>query len=108
MSKLSPGTLILGIFAVLFGLSVSSVSVVMAGFSVEICGRRNLGVIMGTLDVAFSIGSAVGPFIGGFVYDTYGSYSLAFLLAAAFNLVTALLVGLIRPRKEIEGGISHP
>ena len=48
------------------------------------------------LDFGFSIGSGVGPFIGGLVYDANNSYTVAFLVGAAIMLATALLVALTR------------
>ena len=93
----------------MFGLSVGGIGVLTAAFSVEIFGSRSLGVIMGTLDVAFSIGSAIGPFVGGLVYDTYSSYTIAFLLAAASNVLVIILLTIIKrePKQERIQGVIY-
>ena len=50
----------------------------------------------GALDAGFGIGGAIGPFIGGLIFDVSHSYFLAFLLGAAVLLLTTLLITLIR------------
>ena len=83
------------LFAITFGISSGGTSVLIAAFSADIFGRRSIGVIMATLDISFSIGSAIGPFIGGLVYDVYNSYTIAFIIAAIGNITAALLIALV-------------
>ena len=42
------------------------------------------------------IGRAIGPAIGGFIFDINGSYSVAFLIGAVVMVVVTLLIALIR------------
>lgn len=58
-------------------------------------GLRNIGMIMGTLNLAWGIGAAVGPTVGGFIFDLSSSYFVAFLTGALAMLALALLVALI-------------
>jgi len=82
--------------AVVFGLAWGGLGVIATALSADIFGGRNLGVIMGTLNMAWCIGAAIGPFVGGLVFDVSSSYSMAFAIGAAIMLVTALLVTLTR------------
>ena len=61
-------------------------------------GLRSIGMIMGVLNVAFGIGAAIGPVVGGFVFDASRSYSITFLAGALAMLLAALLATLIRKK----------
>ena len=65
-------------------------------------GLRNIGVIMGTLNIAWGIGAATGPAIGGLIFDVTGSYATAFSIGATAMLAVALLTALSK-RKTKEG-----
>lgn len=79
------------IFAVVFGIAYGGIGVVNLAFVGDIFGRRNLGTIMGILEVAFAAGSAIGSFLGGYVFDVTESYGVAFAIGAASMLVLAVL-----------------
>ena len=66
----------------LFGASSSGGDVICIGLLAEFFGRKSLGVIVGVSTIAWRIGAAAGPILGGWVSDTTGGYSLAFLVAA--------------------------
>ena len=68
----------------------------MAALIGDTFGLGKIGAILGVLDVGFGIGAAVGPLIGGLIFDARQSYFLAFSLAAAVLLVATLLIVLIR------------
>ena len=66
----------------------------------DIFGVRNIGAILGWIGVAWFAGAAVGPVIGGLIFDMNKSYFLAFLISAICMLVTALLASrLTKPQK---------
>jgi OFA family oxalate/formate antiporter-like MFS transporter len=62
----------------------------------EAFGLSDIGKILGMLEIGFSIGAAIGPFLGGLIFDISGSYRIAFLITAGTVLVRCLLVALIR------------
>ena len=55
-------------------------------------GMRAHGAIFGTVLFFGTIGASVGPILAGLVFDTTGSYQLAFLGLAIFAVVGLLLV----------------
>ena len=84
------------LFGIVFGFSFGGLDPAVTALIGDSFGLRSIGVIMGTLNVAWGIGSAIGPAVGGFVFDASKSYSMAFLAGALAMLIAALLVALIR------------
>jgi cyanate permease len=48
---------------------------------------RNFGAIVGIGLMGAAVGSALGPWIAGTLYDATGSYTLAFIIAAGCGMV---------------------
>jgi MFS family permease len=92
------------LFAVMFGLAWGGMGPSSAALIGDTFGLSQLGAILGVLDAGFNAGAAIGPLVGGLIFDVRGGYSLAFLLAAVFMLVATGLVLLIR--RETETGKS--
>ncbi len=84
------------LFAIFFGLAWGGMGPAMAALIGDTFGLGKLGVILGVLDVGFNTGAAIGPVIGGLIFDVSHSYFLAFSLGAAIMLLAALLITLIR------------
>jgi MFS family permease len=82
-------------FAVIFGISMST-GPLFAILCVDMFGTRSIGVLIAILDIAFNIGAAVGPFIGGLVYDVFHSYNVAFIISAFFSLIAVFLISLLK------------
>lgn len=57
---------------------------------------KHLGTITGAANVAFSIGSAIGPFVGGLLYDTFKNYLFAFVFAAGISVTSAILMMMVK------------
>jgi len=87
------------LFAVLFGLAWGGYGVLSIAVAVDTFGVRNVGTMIGALDVGFALGSAFGPVIGGYVFDMTNSYAMSFIISAVLMVLTAILIMLIR--KEV-------
>lgn len=83
-------------FAVVFGFSWGGIGVTLASLVGDIFSGRSLGTIMGVLEIGFAMGSAIGPAVGGFVFDVTGNYILAFATAAAIMLIAGVLIAFTR------------
>jgi len=57
-----------------FGLGFNGISPVYASAVSDRFAGKNLGTILGLLDLGFGLGSAVGPWWAGWMFDRYGSY----------------------------------
>ena len=66
----------------------------------DLFGMRSHGLILGACIFCQTIGSAVGPFIAGYIFDVSSSYQLAFLLLVAFSIVGLILAVTLRPIKR--------
>ncbi|MFC2002594.1 MFS transporter [Chloroflexota bacterium] len=84
------------LFAVVYGFAYGGFDAPTAALIGDIFGLRSLGVIMGVLVVGWGIGAAIGPAVGGFIYDVRESYFAAFLIGALSMLAAALLVSLTK------------
>ncbi len=59
-------------------------------------GLDDIGKVLGVLEIGIFIGAAIGPFLGGLIFDVSNSYSLAFLIMVGTILARILLVIVIR------------
>jgi len=84
------------LFGLVFGFAYGGMTPGVTALISDAFGLGRIGTILGVLDVGFGAGSALGPIIGGVIFDASGGYSIAFLLSAAAMLVVVLLVALIR------------
>ncbi|MFC1984264.1 MFS transporter [Chloroflexota bacterium] len=66
-------------------------------------GLNDIGKILGVLEIGIFIGGAIGPFVGGLIFDVSNSYTLAFLIMAGMILARILLVIVIR---QGTGGVN--
>ena len=87
--------LFVAIYAPSYGCSVAAMPAIKGDYF----GRRAFGAIVGLSGIAQMGGAMFGPLFAGYVYDTTGSYQLAFLVFAALALLSAaLFLTLKRPR----------
>ncbi|MCZ6729477.1 MAG: MFS transporter [SAR324 cluster bacterium] len=54
-------------------------------------GRRSIGKIYGTVQPAIVLGGAVGPWLGGYIYDRTGDYTLFYQILMAMMLAGCLI-----------------
>ena len=57
-----------------FGLGFNAIAPVYASSVSDRFSGKNLGTILGLLDLGFGLGSAAGPWWAGWMFDRYGSY----------------------------------
>jgi len=99
LNKESPLFLLL-LYGVLLGLGYGGVGPhVIAITVVDIFGRTSFGAIYGFAVLGFGIGNAIGPWLGGFLFDLMGNYRLVFLIAILNLSVSSLLFWIAAPRK---------
>jgi MFS family permease len=88
------------VFAALMGFTWLGVVPLVAGAVAEMFGLRWQAMIQGIAFVGHQVGSFVGAFGGGLIYDALGSYDLAWRLAVA----TGLLAGAV----QIASALTRP
>ncbi len=85
--------------AVIFGIAAFSIPTIMAAASGDAVGGRLAPAGLGFITLFFGIGQALGPAIGGYIKDSTGTFTNAFLLSAAVSLIGAF-GSLILKKKE--------
>ncbi len=88
------------LFAIIFGLTYGGFSVLEQPVIAELFGLRSLGLLSGFIGLGFTVGGAVGPWLGGRIFDVFGSYQLAFLACGLISAIGFILVLLLRPLKQ--------
>ena len=71
-----------------FGLGFHGMSPVYASAVSDRFSGRNLGTILGLLDLGFGLGSAAGPWWAGWMFDRHGNYN-AVIAAVAIGVLIA-------------------
>jgi MFS family permease len=87
------------LFAVACGIAWGGVSVTVWSLVGDIFHGRNLGVIVGTVEFGFAAGSAIGPAVGGVLFDVTGNYTLAFMIGAATLILLSLFISRVKTEK---------
>ena len=83
-------------FAVVYGLANGGIvpsSGVLYGQAFK---TTHIGKIMGMVYFSWAIGAAIGPFIGGTLFDLNGNYVLAFSVAAIAMVIAAFMAILVK------------
>jgi len=73
-------------YLLMFGIGFTGISPVYASSVADKFAGKNLGTILGMLDLGFGLGSAAGPWWAGWMYDHYGNYG-AVIVGIAFCVV---------------------
>jgi MFS family permease len=94
--------------AALFGFTYAGVMPLFAVIARENFPLRMMGTVIGGTTMASSLGMALGPVVGGLIYDTFTSY--AWLFIGAFSLgIGAFLAALMftrLPRRATAGAAA--
>ena len=72
---------------------------VFSAIPTELFQGPHFGTIFGTVGALSVAGAGVGPWVAGVLHDHTGTYSLAFAVAAACSVISAISVWLAAPRK---------
>ncbi len=86
----------LHIFAAVFGLNYISTVPPTTTLTANIFGRLSVGALSGWIFFSHQVGSAIGAWAGGAIFDATGSYSWAFLSAAVLAFLASGLSLLIK------------
>ena len=86
----------LHVFAAIFGLNYISTVPPTTTLIANIFGRLSVGTLAGWIFFSHQVGSAIGAWAGGAIFDATGSYAWAFLSAAVLALIASGLSLLIK------------
>ena len=79
------------VFSAIMGLLWLSTVPLTSGLVAQIFGPRYMATLFGIVFFGHQVGSFLGVWLGGWLYDAYGSYDLVWWLSIALGLIAALL-----------------
>jgi MFS family permease len=85
------------VVATVFGLAYGGVMPLYAVLARDYFGPRILGTVLGAASMVSSLGMALGPVAGGWLYDRYGSYTWMYVGSFAVGL-GAVAMAFLFPR----------
>ena len=83
---------LLFVAALAYGFGHGGLFTIVAPTIAEFFGTRAVGAIFGAVVFFGTIGGAIGPILAGRIFDTTGSYDLAFMILAGMAVLGLLLV----------------
>jgi OFA family oxalate/formate antiporter-like MFS transporter len=89
------------VFAPLFGISLGGWAGVIAAFPADYFGLKATGTIFGFVVIMAGIGVAIGPFMGGYIFDITHSYNY---MVAMCIIATFIAIVLASSMKTPEKG----
>jgi predicted MFS family arabinose efflux permease len=78
------------IFAFTLGLLWLGTVPLTSGLVATLFGPRYMSMLFGIVFMSHNVGSFTGAWLGGFVYDSFGSYAAMWWLSIALGLVSAM------------------
>jgi MFS family permease len=98
------------VFAAAMGMLWLGVIPLVSGFVAELFGTRYMATILGLSFVIHQMGSVLGAWGGGIMFDKFGSYDLAWrfgvVVGLAAGAVQILFGGPLRPRRDLRPAFS--
>ena len=74
------------LLAIVFGAAYGGVMPLYASLARDYFGQQNLGAVLGAAGILSSIGMALGPVLGGWIYDRFDGYAWLFIGSAIVGL----------------------
>jgi MFS family permease len=69
------------LYALFFGLGYGARGPIISAIAADLFAGRQFGTIFGLISIGHGVGGALGPWLGGVVYDHFGHYTLAFIFS---------------------------
>ena len=84
------------VFSIIYGLALGAPLVINPLLTGGYLGMRHFGAIYGALNIAATVGAAIGPVGAGIFFDAQKTYLPVFYLFVALMLATALVTMLLK------------
>ncbi len=83
--------------AIVFGFAYAGVMPLYAVLVRENFPVQIIGTLVGAATMASSLGMAIGPLVGGLIFDAYGTYTWLYISSFLFGLAAAAIMLAFRP-----------
>jgi MFS family permease len=85
------------LFAAIYGFAHGGFFTVVSPTVAELFDTGSHGVLFGIILFCGTIGGAIGPLLGGYIFDLTGSYQTLFLILTGMTVVGFVLIIMLRP-----------
>ena len=86
-------------YSLVFGYGIGLCSPTIMATIVDIVHGPKVGLTIGIIWFCFALGGTIGPWVGGWLFELRGNYTLAFMVAIAMYLIALGAVWIAAPRK---------
>ena len=90
---------VLYIFVLIFGFPMGLFAPALIAGAADLFYGKHFGTVNGIVFMGFGLGGAIGPWLGGFIFDITGSYSSAFILCVAAYAIACTGFWVAAPRR---------
>ncbi|MGB2813753.1 MAG: MFS transporter, partial [Dehalococcoidales bacterium] len=91
------------LFAVVYGIAHGGLFTAISPIVAEYFGLRAHGALFGIVFFSSMVGGAIGPVLAGHIFDTTGSYTIAFWTCTAVGAFALLLILSLRQVRPSSG-----
>jgi len=88
------------LFASIYGFAHGSFFTVVSPTIAELFGTLSHGVLFGIILCSGMVGGSVSPIMAGRIFDTTGSYQIAFIILTAIAAIGLALITLLKPLQK--------
>ena len=96
----SAETWMLYLFAIFFGISSGGWAGVIGVFPADYFGGKATGTILGFAILMAGVGVAIGPYLGGYIYDATQSYDYMIVMCIIATIAGIISALFLRPVKD--------
>ncbi len=94
--------------ALVFGFAYGGVMPLYAILIRDYFGARIMGTTFGAVAFVSTLGMALGPLAGGWLYDTFGSYFWLYIGSFGIGLGAVAIAYTFRPARALPAGLPRP
>ena len=94
--------------AMIFGFAYGGVMPLYAILVREYFGARIMGTVFGAVSFVATLGMALGPWAGGWLHDTFGSYFWLYVGSFGIGLGSVAIALTFRPPRPFAGPLPDP
>ncbi len=95
--QIAEGAWMLFVFGAIYGFAHGGFFTVVSPTVAELFDTGSHGVLFGIILFCGTIGGAIGPLLGGYIFDLTGSYQTLFLILTGVTVVGFALIIMLRP-----------
>jgi MFS family permease len=96
------------VLSVVFGTAYGGVMPLYAVLAREYFGPRIMGTVFGAATMASSIGMAIGPLGGGFIFDTFNGYAWLYIGSLGIGLCAVAMAFFFPPQPSRMRALPQP